>query len=101
MARAEKFRMRLVGVTAGGGGVVGGGVTVVNVSTAPMLVTVPAEFVAVAVYVATSFVVRLVKVSVAPVAPLIGAPFLFHCTAGAGEPVATTEKETVPPDEAD
>ena len=57
----------------------GGGTSgVVNVRTAPMLVTDPAEFVATAVYVAASELLNAVSVRVEALAPLISTPFFFH-----------------------
>jgi hypothetical protein len=68
-----------------------------TVRTAPVLVAEPAEFVATTLYVAASALLRLASVSALEVAPLIETPFFFHCSVGVGEPVATTEKETLLP----
>jgi hypothetical protein len=68
-----------------------------TVSTAPLLVTEPAEFVATTVYVPASLVVRFDFEYDALVAPEMFVPFLRHWYVGDGEPLAAAEIVTDDP----
>src|SRR4051812_22969998 len=85
------------GSTAGGGG----GCTAAGASMtfrkAPLLTTDPAEFVAIALYVAASASVTFVSVRVAPTHEGTVTPFFCHTRSGAGLPDAAAVNTIVPP----